>query len=269
MYYGKAGHELHGQEEGTLMSVSFNLWGEEFQIINGGPLFKMNPSISFFVWCDNSEQVDEIWNRLKVEGKILMPLDKYPWSEKYGWVEDRFGLSWQISFGTFSDVGQRITPSLTFTGDNYGNAESALKLYTSIYTDSSVDGILRFGTGIPGEKEGNVQHAQFSINDSKMMVMDSGEEHAFTFNEAISLIQTCDTQEEIDYFWNALTKNGSGVACGWLKDEFGVAWQIYPTCLDTMLLDKDPDKVERVTNAYLKMMKFDLAALERAYEGSE
>lgn len=265
--YGKEGFEIHGQPEGKVMIVEFKLGGYEFIGLNAGPLFKFNPSISFFVVCETEEETNKLWENLSDGGSVLMPLDRYDWSGKYGWVQDRYGISWQLSLGKLEDVGQRITPSLMYVGDQAGRAEEAVNLYTSIFKNSEVDGISRY-TGNEGpDKEGTVNHAQFSLNGEKFMVMDSAMEHRFTFNEAISLLVNCTTQEEVDYFWEKLSEGGEEGPCGWVKDKFGVSWQISPVRLSEMLADEDPAKVGRVTNAFLHMKKFDIQKLEEAFTG--
>lgn len=268
--YGKAGFEFHGQKEGTVMTEEFTLDGQKFTALNGGPHFKINPSISFFATFESESQVDEIWKNLSESGFVLMPLDKYPWCEKYGWVQDKFGVAWQIALGSRKDVGdQSIVTSLMFVKEYYGKAEDAIKLYTSVFQDSTVTGVLRFGAEDSGEKEGTVKHAQFSLGGQTFMAMDSGMDHSFTFNEAVSLVVPCDTQEQIDYFWKRLSEGGDPKAqmCGWLKDRYGVSWQIVPKVLADMLQEDDTAKKDRVTKAYLGMKKFDIAGLEKARDG--
>lgn len=247
--------------EASPMVVNAALSGQKFMFLNGGPEFRPNPSLSFFVVCETVEEVDAAWRKLADDGTVLMPLDAYPWSSRYGWVQDRFGFSWQLSYGKLEDVGQKFTPSLLFTGDNAGKAEEAIRFYTSVFTPSSVTGILRYG---PNEEdaEGNVKHAQFSLNGSVMMAMDSSFAHGFHFNEAISLVVECADQQEIDHFWNNLTEGGAESRCGWLKDRYGVSWQIIPEILKDLM--ENPEKRDRVVQAFLKMKKFDIAALEDA-----
>jgi len=257
--YSKEGKEHHGQKEGTVMTVDFQLAGTHFQAINGGPLFKMNPSISLFVVCETHEETDEVWNKLVEQGHVLMPLEKYEWSERYGWLQDRWGLSWQVSLGKISAVGQKITPSLMFVGDKAGKAEEALKFYTSVFKDSGVDGIKKYPAGGP-EPEGHIMHAQFKLADSKFMIMDSSGPHHFSFNEAVSITVNCKDQAEIDYYWSKLTSGGGRESmCGWLADKFGVSWQVAPVRLAEMLGERDQKKVDRVTKAFMKMRKFDMA----------
>lgn len=265
LYYGKEGREIHGQPEGKVMTVSFQLSGTGFQAINGGPLFTFNPSISFYVVTETIEETNKLWEHLSKDGMIMMALDKYEWSERYGFAQDRYGISWQVGLGKISDVGQKITPMLMFVGDQHGRAEEAVQFYTSVFKDSSIAGIHRYPAGAD-EPEGSVMHAQFKLAGNTFMAMDSAREHNFAFNEAISLIVPCETQAEIDYYWNKLTEDGEESACGWLKDRFGVSWQVEPVQLGEMLASPDKKRVEHVTKVFLKMKKFDLEVLEEAFE---
>ncbi len=249
--------------------VEFSLGGQRFRALNGGPHFKFNPSISFYVTLETEAETDAAWAALSEGGSALMPLDKYPWSEKYGWIQDRYGLSWQISWGKLSDVGgRRFVPSLLFTGDRSGKAEAALKLYTSVFEGSTVDGIMHHGADA-GQHEGKVIHAQFRLGgDQTFMVMDDTTGADFGFNEALSFVVHCSGQEEVDYFWKKLTANGGREdQCGWLKDPFGVSWQIVPDELPELLADPDPARAQRATGAMMTMKKIDIAKIRQAADG--
>jgi predicted 3-demethylubiquinone-9 3-methyltransferase (glyoxalase superfamily) len=148
-----------------------------------------------------------------------------------------------------------------FTRNYAGKAEQAIQYYTSMFKDSSVIGILRYSATDP-DVEGTVKHAQFTLGKQVFMAMDSSLSHAFNFNEAISLVVDCDTQEEIDYYWDKLSAVPEAEQCGWLKDKFGISWQIVPTILGKLM--SDPTRSERVVNAFLKMKKFDIAKLLEA-----
>lgn len=264
----KAGFETHGLPEGTVMTIEFDIEGQEFIAINGGPMFKFNPSISFLVACNTEEEVDAIWGKLSEGGVTLMELGEYPFSAKYGWIQDRYGLSWQVMFTGYRRIKQKITPTLMFVEEQYGKAEAAIKFYTSVFRKSKIGDILRYSHGEEPDEAGTIKHAAFMLEGQEFAAMDSAREHNFTFNEAISFMVECDTQEGIDYYWRKLTAGGGqeGV-CGWLKDKFGVSWQVTPTVLDEMLRDYDKDKVARVTNAFLAMKKFDIEELKKAYYG--
>lgn len=191
----------------------------------------------------------------------MMPMDKYEWSPKYGWLNDRYGLSWQLSLGSIEEVGQKISPMLMFTENNQGKAEEAIKFYSSVFENSSTVGILKY-KGEENEVDGTIKHAQFKLANQVFMAMDSSLKHGFTFNEAISFVVDCETQSEIDYYWNKLSDGGEESQCGWLKDQFGVSWQIVPSVLAQLM--SDPVRSERVVNAFLKMKKFDIETLMNA-----
>ena len=264
--YGKAGFEIHGRPEGSVMTVDFELGGVRFIALNGGPHFRFTPAISLFVVLETEAEVDRFWSRLSEGGSVLMPLDAYDWSPKYGWLSDRWGLSWQVALGKRADVGQTVTPSLMFVGPQHGNAEAAIAFYTSLFDNSRVEGILRYD-GSGKDPAGTVTHAQFYLDGEALMAMDSALEHGFGFNEAVSLMITCRDQAEIDRFWAALSAVPAAEQCGWLKDRFGVSWQVVPERMAAMMADPDPAKVARVTEAFLAMKKFDVAELERAFAG--
>lgn len=246
----------------TPMVVEFNLNGQKFMGLNGGPAFTPNPSISFFVVCETLQETEETWQKLSASGTVLMELDKYEWSEKYGWVQDRFGISWQLSFGQLADVGQKFTPVFMFTNEVAGKAEEAIEFYTSIFEGSSVTGILRYPEAT--DEKGWIQHAQFRLGQQVFMVMDSTIPHAFGFTEGISMVVSCESQEEIDHYWNSLTKGGQESMCGWLKDPYGVSWQITPAQIGTLL--SDPTRAPKVMDAVMTMRKIDLERLVQAYE---
>ncbi|MFO7526559.1 MAG: VOC family protein [Ignavibacteriaceae bacterium] len=261
--YDEASSKASGQPAGSVLTIEFEIEGYKFLGLNGGPAFKLNPSISFFVVLEDEKEVDNLWNKLSEGGSVLMGLQKYEWSEKYGWVQDKFGLSWQVSLGKKSDVGQTITPSLLFAGNQFGRAEEAVNLYTSVFKNSDIVGIMKNSSG-----DNSVMHAQFKLNGEVFMAMDSKEDHQFNFNEAISFVVDCKDQEEVDYYWNNLTSDGGQESvCGWLKDKFGVSWQITPTILTKYLVDKDAEKSQRVMQTMLQMKKIVIEDLEKAYKG--
>jgi predicted 3-demethylubiquinone-9 3-methyltransferase (glyoxalase superfamily) len=244
------------------MSATFLLDGLEFIALNGGPQFKFSPATSFFVECETRGEVDEAWKKLSKGGTVLMELAAYPFSEKFGWVQDKFGVSWQLNL---AGRKQTITPFLMFVGEQHGKAEEAMSFHISLFKNSSITRIERYGAG-EAEAEGTVKHARFALNGQQFMAMDSGRKHPFTFTPAISFFVSCETQKEIDYFWEKLSAGGEKDRCGWLKDKFGVSWQIVPPILGEFLNDEDEEKSERVMKAMLEMDKLDIKALRRAYQ---
>jgi predicted 3-demethylubiquinone-9 3-methyltransferase (glyoxalase superfamily) len=160
-----------------------------------------------------------------------------------------------------------------FVGGVCGKAEEAIHFYVSVFKgapdgarggDTNADILARYGKTAGPDKEGTVQYAQFSLLGQEFGAMDSGREHHFAFNEAISFIVPCDTQEEIDYFWGKLSAEPQAEQCGWLKDKYGLSWQIAPAVMQELLSGGDKARIERVTQAVLKMKKFDIAAIRRA-----
>ena len=158
----------------------------------------------------------------------------------------------------------KITPCLWFDTE----AEEAAQFYVSIFKNSKIRSISRYGKAgqeIHGKQPGSVMTVAFEIDGQAFVALNGGPQ--FKFNEAVSLQINCETQEEIDHFWSKLTENGQEGPCGWLKDRFGVSWQIVPAVLAEMLMDPDAEKAERVTKAFMQMKKFDVAALRRAHAG--
>ncbi len=267
---------LPGTPSGDCDLVSFELAGQPFMAISAGPMFKFNPSVSFHARCSTEEEVDGVWEKLSAGGKILMPLGSYPFSDRYGWLEDRYGLSWQVILPRATEFQQKFMPTLMFVGKACGKAEEAMGFYASVFNSapsSAAAGetkgtvLSRYGKGEDPDAEGAVRYEQFSLLGQEFGAMDSAREHRFAFNEAISFLVPCDTQEEIDYFWGKLSADPRAEQCGWLKDKYGLSWQIAPAAMRDWLDSQDHQRMARVTQAFLKMKKFDLAALQRAAAG--
>jgi predicted 3-demethylubiquinone-9 3-methyltransferase (glyoxalase superfamily) len=254
--YGDAGPGPKGQ----VMTLSFQLAGLGFMALNGGPLFAFTPAISFFVSCSAEREIDALWDKLADGGQVFMELQKYPFSKKFGWARDRFGLTWQLNLtGSFS----KITPFLMFVGTQHGRSEEAMKYWGTLFKDSRVDYVERFAEGEQGA-QGTVKHARFMLAGQEFMAMDSNRNHSFAFNEAISLYVDCTTQSEVDELWEKLSEGGEKGQCGWLKDRFGVSWQIVPSVLGQLLADKDPLRASNVMQVMLKMKKLDIKTLQEA-----
>lgn len=256
--------------------VSFSLAGQPFMAISAGPHFRFTPAISFIVNYDPGrdpqaqQSLDRAWAELVEGGEVLMPLDAYPFSKRYGWVQDRFGLSWQL---ILSDPEREprpfITPSLLFTGEVCGQAAEAAEFYRSVFEGSQAGDLVRCPAGAEPDREGTVMYTDFRVGDTWFAAMDSAHAHGFGFNEAISFVVKCETQAEIDQYWSLLSAVPEAEQCGWCKDQYGVSWQIVPAALDHMLRSDDAERVARVTRAFLQMKKFDVALLQRAFDGAD
>jgi predicted 3-demethylubiquinone-9 3-methyltransferase (glyoxalase superfamily) len=256
--YSESNSHRGAKPAGSVMTVEFQIAGLNYLALNGGPLFKFTPAYSNFVWCDTITEINALWQSLAEGGKARMEIDKYPWSERYGWVTDRFGLDWQL---TLASNSQKIAPALLFVDDLFGKGQAALEHYLSIFVHAEVRTIAR------DETTNTIMHCVFSMAGQDFVLMEGSGTHNFKFNEAYSVVVHCETQAEIDEIWDKLSAVKEAEQCGWLKGKFGISWQVYPPILGDMLTDPDPEKVTRVTAALLKMKKIEIAELKRAYEG--
>jgi len=256
LYYGDAGP----MPKGTVLTVIFQLLGQDFTALNGGPAYQMTPAISFFVECKAETELDAIWEKLSAEGTVLMELQAYPFSPKFGWVADKFGVTWQI---TLADSPTRITPFFMFVGKQHGKAEKAIKDYVPLFEDSRIDRLERYAHG-QQEPEGTVRQARFRLAGQDFIAMDSSGNHQFTFTPAISMFVSCDTQEEIDRLWKELSNGGQAQQCGWVTDTYGISWQIVPGILGDLLGDGMSIESARVMAALLQMEKLDMKRLQQA-----
>lgn len=263
--YGEAGAKVSGKPAGSAMLSTFELAGQRFMALNGGPQFQITPAISFYVHCETEGELDQLWEKLSSGGKVMMPLGQYPFSEKFGWLMDRFGVTWQLSL---SYQPQSISPFFMFVGEQHGKAEEAIGFYTSLFEDSAVQHIEHYSAD-DTEPEGTVMHAAFSLNGQPFMAIDSNGPHRFTFTEALSLLVNCDSQKEVDRLWDQLCEGGEPGQCGWLKDKFGVSWQIVPMELGELMQKGNGESSDRVMSALLKMKKIDVEKLKEAYGGEK
>jgi predicted 3-demethylubiquinone-9 3-methyltransferase (glyoxalase superfamily) len=252
---------------GDAEMLSFQLEGQQFNALNGGPIFQLNPSISLMVSCSTAEEVDRKYAALSQGGSDLMPLGEYPFSKRYAWVQDRYGLSWQLMLSEDKNIQQKITPSLLYSGCVSGKTEEAMTFYTSVFKGGTVNLISHYQPGEAALPEAKINYANFTLNGVNFAAMDNGYPADFNFNEAFSLMVYCDTQEQIDYYWNALSAVPEAEQCGWLKDRYGVSWQITPRILDDIMYHGTREEARRVTQAFLPMKKIDIKAIEAARRG--
>lgn len=274
--YPKSFDTPGGKPRGSVLTVEFEIAGTPFTALNGGPAFEKNPSVSFFLNFDPSrdpkarEKLDATWERLAEGGTPLMPLDKYPFSERYGWIQDRFGVSWQLILSDPSGEERPfVVPCLLFTGEKAGRAEEAIRFYTSVFPDSKQGLVARYGPDQEHDKEGTIMYADFTLGAQWFAAMDSALAHGFGFNEGISLQVPCRDQEEVDRYWQRLTEGGEEGPCGWLKDRFGVSWQVVPIRFMEMIEEGEAGQegYERAFQVMLEMKKLDVGQLEKAYTG--
>lgn len=251
--------QMKDTPSGDVDMVNFTVMGFEFMAISAGPLFKFNPSISFHVKCKTEEQVDEIWAKLAPGGEVKMELGEYPFSKRYGWLDDKYGVSWQV-IHTQGEFTQNITPVMMFTKEICGKAEEAANFYASIFPNSSVNVFGRYTKDQAPDKEGNISYAQIILDNQEFGIMESARNHEFSFNEAVSFIVNCKDQKEIDYYWEKLSAVKESEQCGWLKDKYGVSWQIIPENMGDLMMAN----LEKTTPVMLQMKKIIIADLEKA-----
>ncbi len=257
---------LENTPSGNVDSYTIRLEDPTFMLLSAGPYFKVNPSISFMINCDSEEEVRYYYDKLIQGGSALMPLDKYDFSDLYAWVEDVFGVSWQIMLTKVSEP-VKIRPAMMFVGNNCGKAEEAIHFYTEIFKNSKINSVSRYGDGFEPNDPNMINYADFILEGQHFSIMDSAYEHAFQLSEAISFIINCKDQSEIDYYWDALSADPEAEQCGWIKDRYGVSWQITPEIMNEMMSSQDQAALNRVTEAFLQMKKFDIETLIKAYKG--
>lgn len=244
----------------------FTLAGQLFGALNGGPHFTFNPAISISVNCETIEETEVLWQKLIEGGRALMPLQEYTFSKLYGWVEDKYGLSWQVIYTEGFEYEQKITMQLMFSGHMTGKANEAIKYYTDLFKDGVIGDFHEYEEGQAVQEDAKISHANFSILDTEILASDNGTQTDYTFNEAISLMVLCVTQAEIDYYWEKLSADPEAEQCGWLKDKFGVSWQIVPANMNELMSRGTQAQIDAVTQEFLKMKKLDKNHLERAWE---
>ena len=246
----------------TPMVINIEIEGQKLMFLNGGPMFQPNLTLSLMMMCDSKEEAESYYQKLSEKGKVMMELDSYPWSESYAWVEDQYGISWQIYYT--KEYKQKFSPVMMFTGQNNGKCKEALNYYTTVFPNSNIESVMEYEEG-QGDTAGNVAHSQFNINDYLMMAMDSSHGHKVNFTEGTSMTIMTKDQEETDYYWNEFTKEGQESMCGWLKDKYGFSWQIVPNRLIELTNTHEVEKAQKAFGAMMKMKKIIIKDIEDAY----
>ncbi|HCL05431.1 MAG TPA: hypothetical protein DHW64_05470 [Chitinophagaceae bacterium] len=246
--------------ESNPIVTRFKAGGLLFMLLNGGPQYKTTPAVSYFVYCNGETEINRLYDLLKEGGSIVMPLGKYDWSPRYAWVQDRFGVNWQLDVEEINNE-QKIVPNLLFVNEKSRSIRAAREFYMKTFANSMqlMDMPYPFEAAMG---EGTLLFAQFKLNGFIMNAMSSTLQHDYDFSPGNSFVVECDDQKEIDYFWETLGAGGRYDMCGWLADQYGVSWQIVPSILAQLM--QDPEKGPRVIQAFLKMQKFDIQALKDA-----
>jgi predicted 3-demethylubiquinone-9 3-methyltransferase (glyoxalase superfamily) len=258
---------IENTPSGDAPFIYFTLAGQEFGATSGGPFFKINPSVSFMIQCSTKEEVDYFWKAFADGGDVLMKLGSYPFSPYYGWIQDPYGLSWQVFLVENEPITQKIIPCLLFAKDVCDKAEDAARYYASVFPDGSVDFVSYYQEGEASTPLAKVNYLQFTLNGMKFAAMDHGMGGEEAFTPAISFMVNCDDQKEIDHFWEKLSFVEEAEQCGWCADKYGNSWQVIPADFDEIFVSGSKEESERVTAALLEMKKLDIEALEKARRG--
>ncbi|WP_312397874.1 VOC family protein [Kocuria sp.] len=247
---------------GELLTAVLEIEGYQVLLINAGEEFTPNPAISFLLNFDPSRDenakatLQRVWDRLSPGSTTLMPLDTYPFSEYYGWVQDRYGVSWQLMLtNPEGEPRPFVTPSLMFGGPAQNHAKQAVEYYTGVFGDTKPGAFMPYADQTGPAGPGAVMYSDFTLEGQWFSAMDSGVTQDFSFTPGVSLMVNCNDQDEIDRFWEALSAVPEAEQCGWCTDQFGVSWQIVPVDIDDLI--KQPGAFERM----LTMKKLDIAQL--------
>lgn len=227
---------------GKPVTVHLHLAGTQITIINAGPEFEPNPSINFMLnfdpvlYEDASDYLDEVYEKLSDGGFVMMPKDEYPFSKKYAWVADKFGVSWQLILtNPEGEPRPLVLPSLMFCGAAQNKAREAVSAYIELIPDSRWGTIAEYPEQSGPAGEGNIMFSEFQLAGQWFTAMDSGVEQPFTFNEGVSLMINARGQDEIDRYWAALSTVPESEQCGWCKDAYGLSWQVVPDNMDELM----------------------------------
>lgn len=253
VYYPKSTEEgladFQKDLAGKVLTTDFDIMGFRFVAINAGPEFTPNPSISFFITLDSKEEIDELWGKLTNGGKELMALTKYPFSQYYGWVQDKYNVSWQLILNNpEGDWRPKVIPSLLFTQDKNSKAEEAITFYASIFENVKIGQLVHRAEDDPMAKVGTLLFGDFKLENTWIAAMDGGAGHNFTFSEGVSLLISCKDQAEIDYYWEKLSSVKESEQCGWCKDKYGLSWQIMPENMEELM--KNPGAFAKLMNMH-------------------
>lgn len=262
-FYEEVFDEVHIREENPL-AILFEMGGTKFMALNGGDRFWPNAAVSYFVYCGGSnEKIEHLYAALMKDGKALMPLGTYDWSPKYAWLQDKFGVNWQLDIDPINNA-QTVVPALLFADGKAAAVQEALGYYTTLFQDSKTLVHYPFAEG-SDMPEGALLFAQVKLKELIFNFMSGGSvQHGFDFTEGNSFVIECDTQKEIDEYWAYFSREGKESRCGWVQDKYGLWWQVVPAILKDLM--SRPGKAQKVTAAFLSMKKFDIETLQKAAE---
>lgn len=249
---------------GEALEISFTLENMKFAAWNGGDSVKLNSSISVIVTLKSAQEVEDLYAQLMEGGKELMPLDSYPFNERYAWVEDKFGLSWQLLVDENASSNQKLRPSLLFSGQYCGKAEEALVFYQEVFEKAETGPIHHYQEGEAQDERAKINYSELHVLEQSLVLMDNGYGGDFEFNEGYSFLILCSSQAEVDFYFEKLSFVPEAEQSGWVKDPYGVSWLIIPIRLYDLMASSTDEEQARISEALLKMKKLDIEALEDA-----
>lgn len=261
--------QLYDTPSGDAQIIDFHLAGFMFSSMSAGPYFKINGSISFMVACENAFEVDRLYDAFSESGKVIIPLESYPFSPRYAYVQDRFGVSWQLIQVENMLEHPRIRPVLLFSGSVCGKADEAMAYYMKVFSDSKMGYVQHYEDGETTDPRGKISYGELTLLGTPLIFMDNDvvSDESDTFNEAISLIINCKHQGEMDDYWEQLSHDLDAEQCGWLKDQFGLSWQITTEELSIDMANASEEEMRRMTDALLPMKKLDMHIIKAAKKG--
>ncbi|MGL4759339.1 MAG: VOC family protein [Patescibacteria group bacterium] len=234
---------------------------QELILISAGPFFKKNSSISMFVNYSTEEELREIYNKLSEGSKILMELGKYDFSPLYSWIEDKYGVSWQLIYDPQNQYNQVIEPCFLFTNEACGKAKEAMELYTKALPNSSIKTLVNYPQGVEGQSTNNLMYGVLDLNGYTLIFMDSSLEHDFNFNEGVSVLLNVENQTEFDNCYKYLSDAIESEQCGWVKDKYGISWQIQPIQLVDIMRSSNVESKNKVIQKILTMKRLEIGKI--------
>ncbi len=254
--------EAGGIKSGDVMLVKLMIGDSEIHLLNGGPYYEHTPSVSLMVTVGSKEELDLIHQKLSPGGTALIEIGEYPFSPRYTFFSDKFGVHWQLIMKEGEKL--KVTPTVIFGGEKQGLGPEAMEHYLSIFADSSVLEEERYKKN-EGGIENSLKYSCLKIGESELVIMDAGNPSPMVLTGAISFVVPCKDQNEIDSFWEKIGAEGKEIHCGWIEDKFGVSWQVVPENLDMFINGPDKEKARRAMRAMLKMVKLDMDKIRSAY----
>lgn len=248
-------HDLTDTPSGDAVLVQFQLANLTLAAISAGPYFKLNESTSLMVHFQNKDELNRIFEALSEAGRVLMPLGEYPFNSHYVWFEDRFGLSWQFFYSPENSRAVQLEICLLFSQKQVGQARSFLEKAQALFLNSQIGTVNHYQENEKQEAKALINYGELLLNQQRLVVMDHGFGGENSFNEAFSLMVYTDSQEETQRLYQQLSHVPESEQCGWVKDEFGISWQIVPRPLMEAYENLPKDRMKQVNDAILTMKR--------------